>query len=232
MQALDAKGRTLDLESAPVPAFGPMPLDRITHASVTRWFDEYSQTAPGRGQSRLERASPNTQPRGPLRSSRHEPSPRHQAQPPSEAHPLSVARGSPPTSSRARPARHRATSYARQADIIRLLLLTGCRRGEIVSPALAGLGRQHAQSGRRQGRTEKGVPERASPSHPGAAAASGERLALSSPLDSGRPVSPHLPLWYMVRREAGFEDVRNPRPQAHLCFATSSIGCIKLLNTL
>ena len=30
-----------------LPAFGPVPLDRITHASVTRWFDEYSRTAPG-----------------------------------------------------------------------------------------------------------------------------------------------------------------------------------------
>ena len=30
-----------------LPAFGPVPLDRITHAGVTRWFDEYSRTAPG-----------------------------------------------------------------------------------------------------------------------------------------------------------------------------------------
>ena len=30
-----------------LPAFGSIPLNRITHADVTRWFDEYSQTAPG-----------------------------------------------------------------------------------------------------------------------------------------------------------------------------------------
>ena len=36
----------------------------------------------------------------------------------------------------------------------------------------------------------------------------GSAWVFPSPLDSGRPVSPHLPLWYMVRREAGIEDVR------------------------
>ena len=30
-----------------LPAFGSLPLDRITNAGVTRWFDEYSRTAPG-----------------------------------------------------------------------------------------------------------------------------------------------------------------------------------------
>ena len=30
-----------------LPAFGPAPLDRITYGGVTRWFDEYSRTAPG-----------------------------------------------------------------------------------------------------------------------------------------------------------------------------------------
>ena len=30
-----------------LPAFGSIPLNRITHADATRWFDEYSQTAPG-----------------------------------------------------------------------------------------------------------------------------------------------------------------------------------------
>ena len=30
-----------------LPAFGSLPLDRITPAGVTRWFDGYSRTAPG-----------------------------------------------------------------------------------------------------------------------------------------------------------------------------------------
>ena len=29
-----------------------------------------------------------------------------------------------------------------------------------------------------------------------------------SPLDPGRPLSPHLPLWYRVRKEVGIKDVR------------------------
>ena len=30
-----------------LPAFRSLPLDRITRAGVTRWFDGYSRTAPG-----------------------------------------------------------------------------------------------------------------------------------------------------------------------------------------
>ena len=35
------------LKGCLLPAFGPLPLDRITSAAVHRWFDEYSRTAPG-----------------------------------------------------------------------------------------------------------------------------------------------------------------------------------------
>ena len=41
------KGEILVLRSRLLPAFGSLPLDRITRAGVTRWFDEYSRTAPG-----------------------------------------------------------------------------------------------------------------------------------------------------------------------------------------
>ena len=37
---------------------------------------------------------------------------------------------------------------------------------------------------------------------------SGSAWVFPSPLDPGRPLSPHLPLWYLVRKEAGIEDVR------------------------
>ena len=36
-----------------LPAFASLPLDRITRAVVTRWFDEYSQTAPDGANSAL-----------------------------------------------------------------------------------------------------------------------------------------------------------------------------------
>ena len=191
-----------------LPAFGPMPLDRITHASVTRWFDEYSQTAPGGANHALSLLlrilnhavlcghldtnpargiKPNPRPKLTRFLSREEV---HRLHRELDRH---VA---------ARP------SYARQADIIRLLLLTGCRRGEIVSLRWKDVDRNtlnlaDAKAGPRRvflNAQARAILER----QPRA----GSAWLFPSPLDSGRPVSPHLPLWYMVRREAGIEDVR------------------------
>ena len=93
-----------------------------------------------------------------------------------------------------------------QAEIIRLLLLTGCRRGEIVGlrwseiqadglvlidsktgPRKVPLNAQARAILDRQPRTE-------SP------------FAFPSPLDPSRPRSGELSLWYRVRRQAGIED--------------------------
>ena len=38
------KGERLVVRARLLPAFGSLPLDRITRASVTHWFDEYSRT--------------------------------------------------------------------------------------------------------------------------------------------------------------------------------------------
>ena len=38
-----------------LPTFGSLPLDQITRADVTRWFDEYSRTAPGGANHALSR---------------------------------------------------------------------------------------------------------------------------------------------------------------------------------
>ena len=191
-----------------LPAFGPMPLDRITHASVTRWFDEYSQTAPGGANHALSvllrilnhavlcghldtnparGIKPNPRPKLTRFLSREEV---HRLHRELDRHVV------------ARP------SYARQADIIRLLLLTGCRRGEIVSLRWKDVDRNtlnlaDAKAGPRRvflNAQARAILER----QPRA----GSAWLFPSPLDSGRPVSPHLPLWYMVRREAGIEDVR------------------------
>ena len=113
-----------------LPAFGEKRLDRITSAEVRRWFDDFSRTAPGNANValRLLRAilnfavargrietnatrgiAPNRRPRMTRFLSSEEIARLHRVL---DAH--SGERG------------------AAQADLIRLLLLTGCRRNEIV----------------------------------------------------------------------------------------------------
>ena len=75
-----------------LPAFGSLPLDRITRAGVTRWFDEYSLTAPGGANhalSLLRRILNHAVAAGHLQSN---PRQEREVEPPSEAHSLSVAR--------------------------------------------------------------------------------------------------------------------------------------------
>ena len=100
------------------------------------------------------------------------------------------------------------TRRAGQADIIRLLLLTGCRRGEILtlrwnevdgdtialSDAKTGPRKVYlnAQARRIIERQPRGQSAFVFPS-------------LCNP---ERPYRPHLPLWHRVRMEAGIEDVR------------------------
>ena len=116
-----------------LPAFGRLPLDRIARTDVNRWFDEYSLTAPGAANHVLNllarilnhavdcghlRTNPargirrNPRPKLTRFLSREEVSRLHRVL---DRH------------ARARPSR------ARQADVIRLLLLTGCRKSEILT---------------------------------------------------------------------------------------------------
>ena len=191
-----------------LPAFGSLPLDRITNACVTRWFDEYSRTAPGganRALSLLRRmlnqavdcgyldANPtcgikrNPRPKLTRFLSREEVRRLHQA----------LGR-----CACARPPR------TRQADIIRLLLLTGCRRNEIVTLRWQNvdgdtLNLANAKTGPRTvflNAPARAILER----QPRSASA----YVFPSPLDPGRPLTSDLPLWYSVRKEARIEDVR------------------------
>ena len=161
-----------------LPAFGPVPLDRITHAGVTRWFDEYSRTAPGGANHALSvlrrilnyAVACGYLDTNPARGIKRNPRPKltrflsreevrrlHRA--------LDRCGG-------ARPSR------ARQADIIRLLLLTGCRRGEILTLRWQDVDGGHAQFGGRQVRTETGLSECGGLRHPGTSVSLGERLRL------------------------------------------------------
>lgn len=199
---------TLVLNARLLPAFGALPLNRITRAGVTRWFDEYSRTAPGGANRTLDllrrilnhaiacghlRTNPargiRRNPRLKLTRflSREEIGRLHRA--------LDRHAG-------ARPSR------ARQADIIRLLLLTGCRRGEIVTLRWQdvdgdALNLADAKTGPR--RVVLNAPARAILERQPRTA---HAHVFPSPADPSRPLSHHLPLWPSVRKEAGIEDVR------------------------
>ena len=191
-----------------IPAFGEKPIDRIAPAEVRRWFDAYSRTAPGNANNALNQfrqimnlaialghvdADPargirrNRRPTLTRFLSREEIDRLHGA--------LDRAAGT-------------GEGLRQQADIIRLLLLTGCRRGEIVElrrsevhdemlvladsktgPRKVPLGTEARRILERQPRTE-------SP------------FVFPSPLDPARPRGRELSLWHRVRRDAGIEDVR------------------------
>ena len=186
-----------------LPAFGTVSLDRITHASVTRWFDEYSRTAPGGANHALSVL---------LRILNHAVHCGHLDTNPAHGIKLNPRPKLTRFLSRDEVRRlHRALDrhgVAPQAEIIRLLLLTGCRRGEILTLRWQDvdgdtLNLADAKAGPRRvflNAQARAILERQP--------RSGSAWIFPSPLDPERPCSPHLPLWYSVRREAGIEDVR------------------------
>ena len=201
------RGRDTALDTQLLPTFGAFRLDRITPAHVHCWFDTYSRTPPGGANTALEvlRQILN-----------HAVKLEHIA-----ANPARGVRPNP------RPKRtrflsrdeidrlhdvldHHATGKRyQQADIIRLLILTGCRKNEIVRlrrrEVDSGLLRlEDSKTGPRTvflNRKARDIVERQ------LATTSGEFL-FPSPKNPERPLSDDLPLWYGVRREAGIEDVR------------------------
>ena len=191
-----------------LPAFGPLPLDRIDSAGVHRWFDEYSRTAPGgaNGALKLLRRILNHA----IDCGHLDTNPTHD-----------IRRNPRPKLTRFLSReeigrlhreldRHAGarTSRAQQADIIRLLLLTGCRKSEIVTMRWQDVDADtliltDAKTGPRQvllNAPARAILERQT--------RSGSAFVFPSPLDPDRPVCSDLPLWYAVRREAGIEDVR------------------------
>ena len=191
-----------------LPAFGATPIDRITRAQVLDWFDAYSRSAPGGanhtlallrqilnfaiacghlGANPARAIVPNR--RSPLTRflSREEVKRLHRAL---DRHAM------------------RSASARQQADIIRLLLLTGCRKNEILALRWSevhpdALALADAKTGPRR------VPLSARAQAIIARQPRGESpFVFPSPQDAARPRTSDLTLWNTVRREAGIEDVR------------------------
>ena len=202
------KGVKHCLVSQLLPVFGSTPLNRITRGLVLRWFASYSQTAPGganyalkllrqilnfalacgqidanpvRGVN-LNRCTPRTR-----FLSRAEMRRLHCA--------LDVHSG-------------KGTRASREADIIRLLLLTGCRKSEILTLRWCevegdSLSLLDAKTGPRKVQLNvqaRRVIER----QPRGMSA----FVFPSRRNPNRPRIHHLRLWDAIRREAAIEDVR------------------------
>ena len=195
------EGARYSLRNRLLPTFGPKPLDRISFVDVRRWFDTYSRTSPGganRGLDLLRQILNFAVSRGlldinPARNVKHNPRPRltrflsreeiarlHRA--------LDTLGGG-----KARP----------QADMIRLLLLTGCRRSEIVRLRWSevhdtALMLADSKTGPRKvplNSQARCILERQP--------REGSPFVFPSPRDPARPRGREIGLWYRVRREAG-----------------------------
>ena len=195
------------LDNQLLPNFGGLRLDRITPAAIHRWFDRYSRTSPGAANKALEvlrqifnhavmleHITVN-----PARQTKPNPRPkrtRFLAQ-------MEIKRLHSVLD------RHAGGRRGYQADIIRLLLLTGCRKNEIVR-----LKRREVDAGRLRLEDSKTGPRTVFLNHKARdiverrlATVPGEFL-FPSPKDPATPISDFLPLWYTVRSEAGIDDVR------------------------
>ena len=189
-----------------LPVFGAKPLDRIGEAAIRRWFERCSRTAPGNANHHLAclRQVLNfavacghieTNPAAGIALNRRPKLTRFLSR--EELARLHAALD-----------RHAREGRSQQADIIRLLLLTGCRRGEIM-----GLRWTEVHDDMLALADSKTGP-RTVPLGSGARAIlerqprGGSDFVFPSPLDASRPRGRDLSLWHRVRREAGIEDCR------------------------
>ena len=200
------KGVRSVLAARILPAFGARPVNRITPEEVRRWCDAISRTAPGNANRALDQFRQimnfavacgyiDTNPARGVKKNRRPALTRFLSR--EEIRRLyrvldeQTRRGD-----------------REQADIVRLLLLTGCRRGEIVGLCWTEVNEDRliladSKTGPRTvplNTWARRVLERQP--------REGSAFVFPSPFDPARPRSPDLGLWYRVRREAGIEDVR------------------------
>ena len=204
------KGVDNALKTQLLPNFGTLPLDRITRSRVNRWFDQYSRSAPGGANYALDTLSrilnhaivcgriTINPTRGVRRNPRRKMTRFLSREEIRRLHAVLDACVAE------RPV------YAPAADIIRLLLLTGCRRGEIVNLQWREVGEDilelvDSKTGPRTvflSPKAKAIIERQPrPDSP---------WVFPSPVNREKPRSAESVerLWTMARKQARIEDVR------------------------
>ena len=192
-----------------LPAFGSCRLDRITSLMAIRWFEKYSQTAPGAANQALNllrRICAHALARGHIGTNPARGIKRNPRAKLTRFLSREEIRRLHRTLDRYA---HGSVSEVQQAEIIRLLLLTGCRKSEIV-----GLRRNEVREDRLELIDSKTGP-RTVPLNSEAREILDRRLrptgspwVFPSVTDPSRQQARGLRLWYVVRREAGIEDVR------------------------
>ena len=200
------KGIQSLLDRQLLPAFGSKPLDRITPAQIGQWFDQFSRTAPGNANHALDLLMQIINfaiARGHLETN------------PARAVERNPRRMFTRFLSREEVARlhrvlDRQTRHSRreQADIIRLLLLTGCRRSEILRLRWSEVDRDRLVLA--DGKTGPRIVPLNTPARRilDCRPRGGSPYVFPSPRDPSRPRSRNLAFWYRARHEAGIEDVR------------------------
>jgi len=203
------KGRDFYLTQQLLPTFGSLPLNRIIRKVIEDWFEAYSASAPAGANKALEilRQSLNyaverdlilINPASSVRLNRRPKLTRFLSR--DEIGRLNAALD-----------QYVDGNEGMQADIIRLLLLTGCRKMEIV-----GLKRREVADHRLRLEDSKTGPKTIYLS-PEARAIIERRLTapgtyseyvFPSPKNPQRSLSENLTLWYRIRRAIGIEDVR------------------------
>lgn len=190
-----------------LPNFGAQPIDRIDHRDVTRWFAQYSRTAPGGANRTLDVlrqilnhavacgylvANPAV---GVLQNPRRKPTRFLSKDEVRRLHAaLDVHRG--------------RGSGRQQADIIRLLLLTGCRKSELTHLCWSEVDDDtiHLTDSKTGPRSVfLNAPARAILARQ---PRTGSVYVFPSLLDSSRPRSAEISLWRKVRQQALIDDVR------------------------
>ena len=191
-----------------LPAFGTLGLDRIRRRDIERWFDGYSETSPGAANEALgllrqilsAAVAAGLIENSPAQGIKRNPRPKFTRF-------LSTAEIDRLHRTLDRLVDQRP-SRRRQADIIRLLLLTGCRRGEIVNLKWSEfdgdvLRLTKAKTGPRTvwlSGAARAILDRQP--------RTGSPYVFPSPLDPARPCHREVQFWYRARKEAGIEDVR------------------------
>ncbi len=191
-----------------LPAFGGLRLDRIGRPHVERWFDAMSRKTPGAANTTL---AVLRQIMGAAKAAGHvgtdpvagvRPNPGRKMTRFLSAEEIARLHRTLDRLVEERPSR------LPQADVIRLLLLTGCRKSEILTLRWSEVDGDMLRLAEAKTGPRTVWLSEAAQTVIARQLRTGNAFVFPSPRDPERPQSRNLGLWYRARREAGIEDVR------------------------